>query len=107
MSRADEVFAALASPVRRRILGMLRADGPTPAGLIAARFEMRRPSVSEHLKVLREAGLVAETRHGRERRYELRAESLAEVSSWLLPYERYWRERLTALSDLLDEEADE
>jgi DNA-binding transcriptional ArsR family regulator len=67
---------------------------------------MRRPSVSEHLRVLRDAGLVAERRHGRQHLYELRAEPLREVSEWLSPYERFWREKLATLRDLLDEDAD-
>lgn len=100
----DEVFAAVASPVRRQVLGLLRAGGPQPVHVIAARFDMRRPSVSEHLRVLRDAGLVTETRRGRERVYELRAEPLEELATWLRPYERFWRGRLSALRDLLDEE---
>jgi DNA-binding transcriptional ArsR family regulator len=102
----DEIFAALASPVRRQVLGLLRASGPQPVHVIAGQFDMRRPSVSEHLKVLREVGLVTETRHGRERVYRLQAEPLREISTWLRPYERFWRHRLAALRDLLDEEDD-
>jgi DNA-binding transcriptional ArsR family regulator len=103
----DRVFAALASPVRRQVLDTLRVHGPQSAGAIAENFDMRRPSVSEHLKVLRDAGLVTQTRHGRERRYDLAAGPLRAAASWLSPYERFWRRRLKALADLLDEEPDE
>lgn len=102
MARTDDVFAALASPARREVLRLL-LDGPRTAGDLAAHFDMRRPSVSEHLRVLREAGLVSERRAGRERRYQLDPRPLMQVRDWLDPYERFWRERLAALRDLLEE----
>jgi DNA-binding transcriptional ArsR family regulator len=101
----DDVFAALASPARREVLRLL-LDGPMAAGEIAERFEMRRPSLSEHLRVLREAGLVTERRQGRNRVYSLDAGPLEEVATWLTPYERYWRTKLTELRELLDTEED-
>jgi DNA-binding transcriptional ArsR family regulator len=103
MARTDEVFAALASPVRREVLRLL-LEGPRAVHELAEHFEMRRPSLSEHLRVLRQAGLVSERKDGRLRYYSLQAEPLQEVSQWLSPYERFWRERLTRLRDLLDEE---
>jgi DNA-binding transcriptional ArsR family regulator len=99
MTSAD-VFAALASPVRREILNLLLV-GPQPVNAIAARFDMRRPSVSEHLRVLRDAGLVTEQRDGRQRYYQLDASPLADVRDWLTPYERFWRTKLRNLHDLL------
>jgi DNA-binding transcriptional ArsR family regulator len=66
---------------------------------------MRRPSLSEHLRVLKDAGLVVERRSGRQRLYTLRAEPLREVADWLHPYERFWREKLANLRDLLDGES--
>lgn len=102
----DHVFTALASPARRELLRLLLDEGAQPAGRLAERFDMSRPSVSEHLKVLRDAGLVAETRRGRERHYRLEAGPLMEIRDWLSPYERFWRERLTALTALLDEMED-
>ncbi|PZG15493.1 metalloregulator ArsR/SmtB family transcription factor [Nonomuraea aridisoli] len=104
---ADHLFAALASPARRELLRMLRDEGAQPAGRLAERFDMSRPSVSEHLKVLKDAGLVAETRKGRERHYRLEAAPLMELRDWLTPYERFWRERLTALDALLDDMEDQ
>jgi DNA-binding transcriptional ArsR family regulator len=96
-----DVFAALASPVRREILNLLLV-GPQPVNAIAARFDMRRPSVSEHLRVLRDAGLVSEQRDGRQRYYQLEPNPLTDVRDWLTPYERFWRTKLRALHDLLD-----
>ena len=99
----DDVFAALASPARREVLRLL-LDGPMAAGAIAERFSMARPSLSEHLRVLRQAGLVAEQRQGRNRVYRLDAAPLEEVRDWLAPYERFWRTKLANLRDLLDED---
>ena len=102
----DPVFAALANPVRRRLLELL-ADGPRTAGALAAEFELSRPAISEHLGILRRAALVREQPRGRERHYHLEAEPLAEVDAWLHPFERYWRQRLRDLADVLDEQEDE
>ena len=100
-----DIFAALASPVRRELLSMLRDAGPLPAQELAAVFSLTRPTVSEHLKVLREAGLVTEQRHGRQRIYQLQPEPFRGLRDWLTPYEQFWRERLSDFAVLLDEEA--
>jgi DNA-binding transcriptional ArsR family regulator len=98
----DRLFAALASPVRREVLRTLREEGPRSVQDLAARFDMARPSFSEHLRVLREAGLVGERRQGRQRIYRLEAAPLTAIRDWLTPYERFWRERLAGLGDVLD-----
>jgi DNA-binding transcriptional ArsR family regulator len=100
---STDVFAVLANPVRRRLLDCLR-QGPRSAGELAAQFSLGRPTVSEHLAVLRGAGLVREEPRGRQRFYHLEAEGLAEVDAWLQPFARYWTRRLRALTDLLDSE---
>lgn len=102
---STDVFAALASPVRREILSALRT-GPQPVHALAARFDMRRPSVSEHLKVLRDAGLVSERRDGRLRYYSLQAAPLEQVRDWLTPYERFWRSKLRGLREMLESSDD-
>ena len=99
----DDVFGALANPVRRELLQALRG-GPVSAGDLAARFELSRPAVSEHLQVLRRVCLVREEARGRQRFYHLQPEPLEEVGLWLHPFEHYWRERMRSLRDLLDEE---
>lgn len=98
-----DVFGALANPARRRILELLR-DGPRAAGAIACEFELQRPAVSEHLQVLRNAGLVSEEIRGRQRIYRLDPAPLAQVSDWLHPYEVYWKERMRSLNEVLSEE---
>jgi DNA-binding transcriptional ArsR family regulator len=99
----QDVFAALANPTRRALLDLLR-DRPRPVHELAEQFAMRRPSVSEHLRVLREAGLVADERRGRQRVYRVEPERLREIAEWLHPYEEFWRDRLRGLRELLDEE---
>ncbi|WP_228566470.1 helix-turn-helix transcriptional regulator [Nocardia sp. SYP-A9097] len=98
---ADRVFGALANPTRRDLLELLLA-GEQSVQALAEHFDMARPSVSEHLKVLREAGLVAEDKRGRQRFYRVEPHPLHELQSWLDPFERYWRERLHALGEVLD-----
>jgi DNA-binding transcriptional ArsR family regulator len=104
--QADALFAALANPTRRDILDLLLGGDHTVQD-IAAHFDMARPSVSEHLKVLKDAELVTETRQGRHRNYTINPHPLYEVQSWLSPYERFWRDRLTDLGRTLDTMPDE
>lgn len=89
---------AITDPVRREILLMLR-DEPLSAGQIADRFEISRPAVSRHLRVLREAGLVRDTADGRRRVYTLVTAPLDELVRWLarLTSPAGWRHRLDAL----------
>lgn len=91
-----DVFAAIADPTRRRLLELV-TRGDQPVNSLAAAFPMSRPAVSQHLRVLREAGLVTERKIGRERYYRLRPEPLREVSDWMSHYEQFWRERLDRL----------
>ncbi|GAA1936650.1 ArsR/SmtB family transcription factor [Kitasatospora viridis] len=98
-----DVFGVLANPVRRKLLDCLR-DGPRSTGDLAGLFELGRPAVSEHLAVLRAAGLVREEPRGRHRFYHLEPGPLAEVEAWLRPFEQYWSQRLDALAAVLDEE---
>ena len=98
-----DIFGALANPVRRRILELLR-DSPRAAGDIASEFELNRPAVSEHLQVLRNAGLVSEEIRGRQRFYHLNAPPLSEIRDWLHPFERYWQQRMRALNETLAKE---
>jgi DNA-binding transcriptional ArsR family regulator len=95
---ADRVFVALANPVRRELLELL-AGRPLSAGELSDRFELSRPAVAEHLRVLRGAGLVADEPRGRRRIYRLTAEPLAALGEWLHPFEKFWRARLAGLAD--------
>ena len=77
-----EVFDALAQPKRREILRQL-AGGEQSAGEVASRFSVTQPAISQHLKVLKEAGLVSERREGARRLYSVRAEGLADLHDFL------------------------
>jgi len=95
-------YAALTEPHRRQILDLLRG-GERPVGELVDRLELTQPGVSKHLKVLREAGLVAVRARGRQRLYALRPHPLAEVDAWLEPYRALWSDRLDALERHLEE----
>ena len=95
-------YAALAEPNRREILDLLRG-GERSVNDLVDRLTLSQPGVSKHLKVLREAGLVAVRPDGKRRWYGLRAEPLAEVAGWLEPYRRHWSQRLDALEQHLEE----
>jgi DNA-binding transcriptional ArsR family regulator len=94
-------YAAIAHPVRRRILDLLVEDD-MPVHALARQFEMSRPAVSQHLKVLLDSGLVSEQRHGRERRYRLAPDGLRTVRDWIAHYERFWDDRFERLRHHLD-----
>ena len=102
MANTDRVFLALANPVRRELLEIL-ARQPMSAGKLSEQFELSRPAVAEHLKVLRDAGLVADEAQGRHRIYRLTAEPLAQLGEWLHPFERFWRARLAKLAEAAEE----
>jgi DNA-binding transcriptional ArsR family regulator len=97
----SEVFGAISHPARRHMLDLL-AKGDRHVSAIAAHFEMSRPAVSQHLRVLLDAGLVTEERHGRERRYRLAPARLAPVRDWLSHYEQFWDENFNRLRQHLE-----
>ncbi len=96
----NEVASALSDPIRRDILRLLH-DGPKSAGVIAAAFRVSRPAISRHLRVLREAGLVVDKTHGRERVYRLELGPLAAVEEFIAELRRdrvsEWERRFMAL----------
>lgn len=95
-----EAAAAIADPIRRRVLELVR-DREVPAGELAAQFDVSRPAVSRHLRVLREAGLVRERRDGKLRLYRADPAPLEELRGWL---DAYWSDRLAALKELAEAE---
>ncbi len=104
--RGDDVFAAIGDATRRQVLDMLSRES-LPAGEIAARFQISRPAISQHLSVLRRVRLVAVERRGREQIYRLNPEPLRQVHDWIAHYNRFWTEKLGALGDYLDRMAGE
>jgi DNA-binding transcriptional ArsR family regulator len=95
-----EAAAAISDPIRRRVLELVR-DRELPAGELAAEFEVSRPAVSRHLRVLREAGIVHARREGKKRLYRADLQPLGELREWL---DGYWSGRLDALKRLAEEE---
>ena len=89
----EAALKAIAAPRRRQILTLVR-EGELSAGEIAGHFDVTRPAVSQHLNVLKEAGLVTERRNGTRRLYRARPEGLAQLKAFL---EEFWEERLDAL----------
>lgn len=96
-------FAALADPTRRHILEML-CEGPRPASAIAGAFELTPPAISQHLKALRETGLVRVEVDGTRRIYSLDPAGLAAVEAWLVRMRGFWSARLDALERALERE---
>jgi DNA-binding transcriptional ArsR family regulator len=96
----EATLAAISDPTRRRVLELVR-DRELAAGEIAGAFEISRPAVSRHLRVLRHAGLVSERREGRLRLYRADPAPLGELRGWL---DEYWSGRLAALKTLAEED---
>jgi DNA-binding transcriptional ArsR family regulator len=94
MANAERVFAALHDPTRRAVLDRLRT-GPKPVGEIARGLPVTRPAVSQHLKVLKDAGLVADRTEGTRRIYHIDPKGLGAMRAWL---DRYWEAALDAFA---------
>jgi DNA-binding transcriptional ArsR family regulator len=96
-----DVYEALADPTRRQIIAML-AGGERTAGHISARFDMAAPSVSRHLKVLRESGLIAYRQEAQSRLYRLEPQRLEEARRWMDDQLRQVNARFDRLAEHLD-----
>jgi DNA-binding transcriptional ArsR family regulator len=90
------VFDVVAEPNRRRILDLLR-DSERPVGELVERLELSQPTVSKHLRILREAGLVEVRGDAQRRLYSVRPGPLRDIDEWLSPYRRMWAARLDDL----------
>ena len=95
------LFSALADPIRRDILALLRL-GEQPAGALVDQLGLPQPNVSKHLKALRDAGLVRMRIDGPWRYYSLDPAPLIELDRWLDPYRAFWAGKLDALEDHLN-----
>ncbi len=103
VARNRSIFGAIADPTRRAILDRLRA-GEQPAGELASQFRMSRPAVSRHIRILKDAGLVRESRAAQSRRYSLNPGPLVELDQWLAGYRVSWAARLHDLTQYVEEE---
>ena len=101
VAEEQDAFRAIADPGRRQMLDAMLGEERS-VGELVAMVGLAQPTVSQHLKVLRLAGLVEERREGRQRMYTARATELRTVVDWVAKYEAFWTERLGRLGALLD-----
>lgn len=99
-ARLDAVFAALADPTRRAIVARL-ADGEATVGQLARPFNVSRPAISKHLRVLEGAGLVRRVRAGRQSRCSLESARLRDAAEWIARYRAFWEGQLDRFADYL------
>jgi len=99
----QDVFHAIADPTRREIIDLL-ARRSLPVNDVAERFDISRPAVSKHIKILNECGLVVIQKKGRKRYCRADTRKLQEVMEWAQRYRKFWNERLDALEAMLAEE---
>ena len=104
--RLDLTFAALADPTRRAILERL-AEGESTVGDLARPFEISRPAISKHLRVLERAGLVRRARDGRLSRCGLDATPMRDAAEWVEDYRQFWESQLDALARFLEQDEEE
>jgi DNA-binding transcriptional ArsR family regulator len=97
-----DIFQAIADPNRRAILGLL-ANQPLTLNGVAEHFNISRPAISKHIKILTECGLVVVRKQGRERYCEARLDKLTEVSNWVEQYQQSWEQRFDRLDEFLQE----
>jgi DNA-binding transcriptional ArsR family regulator len=105
-SSLDRTFHALADGTRRSIVQVLARGEPRSAGDLGRRFQSAQPTISKHLRVLEEAGLVARSVEGRIHRFALRRKPLREAEQWLVRHQAFWRGAVTQLDRLLSETDD-
>ena len=97
-----DVFQAIADPTRRQIINMI-AHRSLHLNSVAEKFEMSRPAISKHIKILTECGLISIRQDGRHRYCEAKLEKLNEVSDWVEQYRKFWTQKLDALETYLEE----
>src|SRR5688572_23233383 len=102
MIRRD-VFQAIADPTRRAIINMI-AHQPLNLNSVAGQFDVSRPAISKHIKILTECGLIVIKQQGRERYCEAQLHKLNEVSQWVEQYRIFWSRKLDALENFLAKE---
>ncbi|NNE45186.1 MAG: metalloregulator ArsR/SmtB family transcription factor [Rhodothermales bacterium] len=98
----DLTFGALSDPTRRAILERL-SEGEATVNELAQPFDISRPAISKHLRVLERAGLVTRTPDGRVSRCELNAQPMREATEWVSRYRRFWEQQLDSLERYLDQ----
>ena len=95
-----DVFQAIADPTRRQIIGMISKE-PLNLNTVAGKFDISRPAISKHIKILTECGLIQIRQEGRERYCEAQLQPLIEISDWVGQYKTFWNGKLDTLSEFL------
>lgn len=95
-----DVFQAIADPTRREIISLL-SQQPLNLNAVAENFDISRPAISKHIKILTECGLIVIKQQGRERVCEAHLKKLSEVSEWIEQYRTFWTKKLDALENFL------
>ena len=98
-----DVFQAIADPTRREIINVI-AHQSLNLNAVAERFDVSRPAISKHIKILTECGLIIIRQEGRERYCEANLKSLREVSNWVGRYHIFWTNKLDALGNFLEKD---
>lgn len=98
----DHTFHALGDVTRRGILSILATEGPRSANELHAPFDVAQPTISKHLKVLEQAGLVKREIEGRVHRFEMKTEAMQEAQNWIKRHEAFWEGTLNRLEVFLD-----
>ena len=99
-----DVFQAIADPTRREIINMISRQSLN-LNAVAENFDISRPAISKHIKILSECGLIVIRQQGRERYCEAKLQKLNEVSEWIEQYRVFWTSKLDALDIFLNEES--
>ncbi len=99
-----DVFQAIADPTRRGIINLIARESLN-LNSVTENFNISRPAISKHIKILTECGLIIIKQQGRERYCEANLESLAQVSQWIEQYRVFWTNKLDALGNFLSKEA--
>ena len=99
-----DVFQAIADPTRREIIQLVAAQ-PLNLNAVAEKFDISRPAISKHIKILTECGLVVIRQKGRERYCEPQLHKLKEVATWTEQYSRFWTMKLNSLKSFVENDA--
>jgi DNA-binding transcriptional ArsR family regulator len=102
MQARRDVFQAIADPIRRDIIGLVARQSMN-LNSIAENFQVSRPAISQHIKVLTECGLIIIRQQGRERFCEAKLAPLGQVADWIEPFRQNWERQFSSLDQLLDQ----
>jgi DNA-binding transcriptional ArsR family regulator len=102
MEKRRDVFQAIADPTRREILGLLSRQTLNLNGIVD-HFDSSRPTISEHIKILTECGLILVKKQGRERYCQARLDKLSEVTDWVEECRKFWNQTLDSMENYLEQ----